>query len=267
MQNTLNLTLEMDPSLQFERSMKMGRICQFVFRFLLGFFSLTATFASATDKPTAILIHGSPGSKKSFQNLLKNQQILKYTDIVTDDRPGFGDKTTTDILFSFEDQVKAVQDLLQAIPIRKPIILVGYSYGSVIALRIAELNPERNIRILNISSVTNPQNITVEWYLCLLENLGSSLSFLAPIRQAHDESIHLSKTLNFVLSRLQQIKAPVILVHGEKDHLVPPRDLEVLNELEPVTYIRPGQGHDLIQTDRQFIADLLIRIAKNMTIK
>jgi len=252
-------------------SMKTARICHFVIRFLFGFLSLSTALATGqgekSEKPAAILIHGSPGNKSSFQDLLQNPRIQKYADVWIDNLPGAGDKANTDVVYSFEDQVKMVQDQIQQLPKSKPILLVGYSYGSVIALRIAELNSERNIRIVNISSVTNPQNITVEWYLCLLEKLGSAFSLFSPIRQAHEDSSNLSKTLNFVLSGLQQIKAQVILVHGEKDHLVPPRDLEVLNELKPTIHIRPNKGHDLMKTDRLFIGYLLVEIAKEMTIK
>ncbi len=86
-------------------------------------------------EPAVILIHGLPGTAEDFDLVTR---LLPGRRTIAIDRPGYG--FSTGGYFPFPRQLQAVQELIERLHLRRPI-LVGHSYGGAISLAFAERHP------------------------------------------------------------------------------------------------------------------------------
>jgi pimeloyl-ACP methyl ester carboxylesterase len=86
-------------------------------------------------EPAVLLIHGLPGTAEDFEDVTP---LIAGHRTIAIDRPGFG--FSTGGYFSFDRQLQAVQEAIEKLHLRKPV-LVGHSYGGTISLGYAERHP------------------------------------------------------------------------------------------------------------------------------
>ena len=85
--------------------------------------------------PVVMLVHGSPGNAKAWQRV--GERLADRHRVVAPDLPGHGDTTAQpagaipDVGYS----AMLVESLIESVG--RPAILVGYSYGGVVALAVA----------------------------------------------------------------------------------------------------------------------------------
>lgn len=84
-----------------------------------------------------VLIHGLPGTAEDFEDVVP---LLRGRRTIALDRPGFG--FSSGGYHPFDEQVETVVGLLDKLRIPKAVI-VGHSYGGLMALGLAERHPER----------------------------------------------------------------------------------------------------------------------------
>lgn len=94
---------------------------------------------SAADRPTVVLVHGSMDRGSSFR---RTQRHLADLNTLVYDRRGYAHSLSTGPARHLDDQVA---DLLAVVaPLGdRPVVVVGHSYGGVIALRAAASHPDR----------------------------------------------------------------------------------------------------------------------------
>ncbi|HEV7918697.1 MAG TPA: alpha/beta hydrolase [Solirubrobacterales bacterium] len=92
------------------------------------------------DRPGAgvpiVMIHGMPGLAHDFDgvaDLLEGQRLIAF------DRPGYGHSGGKPA--SFEEQVEAIRAALRVLRVDRAI-LIGHSFGGLIALRLAAAYPD-----------------------------------------------------------------------------------------------------------------------------
>lgn len=174
-----------------------------------------------------IFIHGSPGDASAFADYLINP--IPGTECVSVDRLGFGDSTTgvdaegaklNNVVTSYAEQAEAIKPLLVERNGRWPI-LVGHSLGGPIAAQLAAEAPDRVGGVLILAGSLNPEYETPKWYNNVLDWAVVRWITPTPIAHSNDEMMACRTETTKLADILKNVSCPVIVMHGEKDTLVP----------------------------------------------
>ena len=206
------------------------------------------------DKPnsraTLVFIHGSPATADAFHAQFKDSfgdaSLLAY------DRPGYGGSPSVGDSNNLPAQVDALGSLLDSIHLTN-CILIGHSYGGAIALKAAIDYPQYVRGILLVGGSVDPAQERV----LLVQRVGAwpliRRLIPEPLDCCNRELLALKADLLTLQTRLSRLHAHVLMLHGTKDRLVPPANVEFLErELRKVgktdlfaKMIVPGGNHFL----------------------
>ncbi len=178
----------------------------------------------ADTLPTIIFLHGSPGSWDAFSAYLQDTDLLKKYRMVSIDRPGFGYSTFGNAM-NLANQSTIISPLFQVLSNAKPVYLVGHSLGGPLVVQLAADNPGIiNAIVILAGSIDPAQEKPERWRTLLMNN---PLQYLVPgaLRPSNVELWFLKKDLKLLAPRFSEINARVILLHGNKDQLVPYENL------------------------------------------
>jgi predicted alpha/beta-fold hydrolase len=93
--------------------------------------------------PTLLMLHGTPGSISYYSRRFADSTIQKNFKVYAVDRPGYGYSGFGDPEPSIQTQSEMIRPILDSLNKAKhPIIVLGGSYGSSIACRLAMDHPE-----------------------------------------------------------------------------------------------------------------------------
>lgn len=164
-----------------------------------------------------ILVHGTPGSASGWADFLLDPPA--HLDVVALDRPGFGRSQHTGAVTSLGAQAAAVAALLPGDGRRA--VLLGHSLGGAIAARVAAEHPQQVAALVLLAASLDPALEKVH----PLQRVGAwpGVRALLPraIRHANEELLALEPELRALAEWLPRISAPVLIVHGTQDDLVP----------------------------------------------
>jgi len=177
-----------------------------------------------------VFVHGSPGNAGEWARFLADVPKTQYNLAI--DRPGFGESGGEPEV-DLKAQAKAVQPLLGT-PGGEGVIVVGYSYGGAVALRLAADYPDRVAGLLLIASAADPTRDEVH----PLQELAAIDFFKAllprELTNANAELLALRPQLEDLAAALGQIKVPVTIVQGLSDTLVPPENATYIQAMLPL---------------------------------
>ena len=164
-----------------------------------------------------IYVHGTPGSLEGWSDYV--QEPLPGTQSIALDRPGFGDSQPDQAVTSLTQQAAAVAALLPADG--RPAVLVGHSLGGAVVAKVAAEHPQRVRALVLLASALDPaqEKINPLQYLGLHWPVSAMLP--REMRNANQELMVFKGELEALQPLLPQITAPIIIVHGTKDPLVP----------------------------------------------
>ena len=198
------------------------------------------------DGQLYVMVHGTPGAATGWADYIQNPPA--GSQIIAIDRPGFGKSTTNRSFQKLTDQLSALR---QIIPIDKTnIILIGHSLGGPIVAQYAVEYPEQVQSVIFLASSLDPALEKIH----PLQYVGNwaVIRPLLPtaIRNANEELMTLKPQLEALSSLLNKIKAKIVIVHGDKDKLVPVENVEFLkthltSAKSIETIIIPGKNHFL----------------------
>ncbi len=176
------------------------------------------------DAPRVIYVHGTPGDAGAFLDYVVHP--VAGLDAISIDRPGFGE-TGGPAVPSFESQAKAIEPLLVKHQGRWPI-LVGHSLGGPIAARVAADYPDRVSGIVIVAGSLDPALEKWKWFNSAGEMLIVQ-AFLSRGLVHSNQEIRQAKAQTTELAHvLDQIRCPVIIIHGTKDELVPVANVDYM---------------------------------------
>jgi pimeloyl-ACP methyl ester carboxylesterase len=200
---------------------------------------------------TIILLHGWGCDHAIFQNIAT--LLLKDYEVCTLDLPGFGKSEAPKTCWDTNDYSNFIKDFIKKENITNPI-LIGHSFGGKIAISYASQNPVEKLILVGSAGIKPKRNIkyraSVLWFKLfkkltklllsqkqagrIIENKRKN-SGSADYRNARGIMRDiLVKVVNEDLQHLMpRVKAPALLIWGDKDTATPVRDAQLMQKLIP----------------------------------
>ncbi|MBK5278156.1 MAG: alpha/beta hydrolase [Bacteroidia bacterium] len=226
------------------------------------------TYLKAGDEtlPLVVFVHGSPGSLSAFIDFLGDTSLLRKTQMISVDRPGFGHSNFGNAEPSLQKQAACLKPLLEKHKNNRPVILVGHSLGGPLIARMAIDYPELIDGLVIVAGSVDPELEPHEtWFRAPLAT--PFLKWILPrsMRASNDEIYKLKPELQDMLPLWKSLTTPTIVIQGKKDSLVPPGNVEFAKQMivnaplkivlvEDMNHFVPWSRPELI---REGIIDLL----------
>ncbi|BDD09802.1 hypothetical protein FUAX_22340 [Fulvitalea axinellae] len=169
------------------------------------------------DLPVLLLVHGSPGDYKALINIANENRVKESFRPVLVDRPGYGE-TKIKKKMTVADQARLFSNLLDSLDADEAYLL-GHSYGGAVVAEMLTLNNPKVKGALLLAPTLSPKHQKRKYYNYLAKGFSPVLS--RGLASSNKEMWTLSKELESLQGRLNRIRVPVLMMHGEKDWLVP----------------------------------------------
>jgi pimeloyl-ACP methyl ester carboxylesterase len=174
-------------------------------------------------KPLVLFVHGSPGSLSAFIDFMADTALLKKAQLISVDRPGFGDSNFGYGEKSVKQQAAVLKPILEKYKSTRPIILVGHSMGGPIISRMAMDYPELIDGLVIVAGSIAPDLEPNEtWFRAPLATPFLRWVLPRSFRASNTEIYHLKPALQDMIPLWPKIKARTIVIQGQKDVLVDP---------------------------------------------
>jgi triacylglycerol lipase len=188
--------------------------------------------AGIRRRPRFCSIHGSPGHKQDFDRL--GPLLAIHGRVIAPDLPGFGASTHDIPDYSFRAHARYLLALMDRLAIRRAHV-VGYSMGGGVALNMIDIEQGRVASLTMLSAIgVQEMELTGSYYLNHLVH-GVQLGGLLALREATPHMGALDGAMldvpyarNFYDSDqrplrevLQRVDVPTLVLHGDRDPLVP----------------------------------------------
>ncbi|HLZ86831.1 MAG TPA: alpha/beta hydrolase [Puia sp.] len=225
-------------------------------------------YLSIGDNPDAsvLFIHGAPSSLSYWKSYLADSVLLSRATMYAVDRPGYGYSGLADPLPDISAQAGVIRLILDSLhKAHHPIIVVGVSYGSPIACRLAMDYPELVDGLVLVAPPLGPGREKIFWFTYPVEN--PLIHWVVPrmLQTANQEKIHHKEELTKMLPLWERIHVPVIYLQGDKDGLVDTSNAGFAREHmtnAPSLDIRmiPGRGHLIAFAEKDRIEKAIIEL-------
>lgn len=225
-----NPTISVEPDLKKFKSEHSDQIQEFKGQ------NRTMRYAWSGDpsKPPLLLVHGSPGSWDSWSHFLMDSELQKKFQVIAVDRPGYGGSTPGVTVTSLAIQAADIMEVLKINKSQSPAILVGHSYGGPVIARAAMDFPDQVSGLVFVASSVSPDLEETKWFQ--YPAAWWPIRFLIPtaLRVCNEEILPLKSELLLMMPFWKNIKARSVLIQGGQDDLVPPENLNFLEQhLDP----------------------------------
>lgn len=107
-----------------------------------------------TDAAVVVMVHGLRGTHHGLERIVAQ---LPDRCVVVPDLPGFGDSSPMTRRHDVDGYASVVLELIERVVGRtRPVVLLGHSFGSVIAARVASRAPELVWRLILVNPIATP---------------------------------------------------------------------------------------------------------------
>jgi len=172
-------------------------------------------------RPTLLFLHGSPGSISYYGRRFSDDSIARNFFVLAVDRPGYGYSGFGDPEPSIQKQAAMIRPLLDSLyHAQHPIIVVGSSYGSSVACRLAMDYPGLVDGLVLTGPSLAPGQETMFWITPVIENPLVRWFIPRAFRSANTEKYHHRDELEKMLPYWKNIHVPVAYLQGAKDNII-----------------------------------------------
>jgi len=171
--------------------------------------------------PSVVLVHGSPGSWSSFISYFYDEEFLARHSVLAVDRPGFGESLPARAEPSLEIQARRIAEAVRASGASLPAVWLGHSLGGPVVAQLAADYPDMVHGLVLVAPSIDPDLEKRRWFNWLAE--APPVRWLLPRdwRNSNREIFPHKRELQKLAARLGAAEAPAIVIHGDKDGLVP----------------------------------------------
>ncbi len=206
---------------------------------------LRALFRPGNKNNLLLLIHGAPGSLSDYRVQISDNDLLNKYSILSVDRPGYGESyyglAETDI----DLQAARIEDfVLEYYPDYK-VTIAGHSYGGPVAARIAMRNNLKLDKLFLLASAHDPDNEKLFFFNRPLESPLLSWILSPELGVSNTEKVNHIESLKAIEKDWAEINIPIIVIHGEKDNIVPYENVAFLNKFFDAAQLKIINGDSL----------------------
>jgi pimeloyl-ACP methyl ester carboxylesterase len=212
----------------FEKKEKKGTLHQYEFDHQ----KINYLKVGDEELPLVVFVHGSPGSLSAFIDFMADTVLLSKAQLITVDRPGFGESNFGYGEKSMARQSSVLKPLIEKNKLSRRVILVGHSMGGPVISRMAMDYPELIDGLVIVAGSIDPDLEPNEtWFRAPLAT--PFLRWILPrsFRASNQEIYHLKPELQEMLPLWEKIKASTIIIQGKKDVLVDPANAQFAKKM------------------------------------
>lgn len=210
---------------------------------------------------TVPFIHGAPSSISYFRNYLADSSLLKNAQLFAEDRPGYGYSGFGNPETSIQEQAEMIRPILDRLHhINHPVIVVGVSYGTSVACRLAMDHPGLVDGLALVAPALAPGEEKIPAIACTIENPLIKWMIPRMLISANSEKLSHKEELTKMLGGWNKIMVPVKYLQGAEDGLVYPSNAIFAKEkLTCAAYLDvqliPGRGHPIAFSEQKLIGN------------
>ena len=196
-------------------------------------------------KQPVIFVHGSPGSWQGWVRFINDPELIEKFYLIAVDRPGFGKSNFGQSEPSIQNQAEALFAVIKNENLINPI-LVGHSLGGPVIARMAMNHPNEISALVFVAASVSPDLEETKWFQYPATWFGVKQVIPTELRVCNEEILALKDNLNEMLPLWSKITAKTIIIHGEKDDLVPVANKDfLLKHLNPNVIVDVAVDADL----------------------
>ena len=217
--------------------------------------------AGSSERPKVLFLHGSPGSWTNWKGYFKEKDLLGAAHLIAPDRPGFGGSGPNKAEPSLQKQADAMVEVLRHVEDPGKAILVGYSLGGPLAVKIAQEYPEWVESIVLVAPSIDPELEETKWIQ--YPATWKAVNWIVPdfALNSNREIMPLKVELEAMLPKYKDITVPVSMLQGTSDQLVPKENADFAEEWfvnAPLKVERiPNTTHEIVWTQHEKVAETL----------
>jgi pimeloyl-ACP methyl ester carboxylesterase len=209
-----------------------------------------------------LFVHGSPGSWDNFKAFLKDSFLLQHCQLMSADRPGFGEAAKGGAEDELRLQAEALLPILKRQ--KQPVVLVGHSYGGPVIVQMAILYPQYIKGLVIVAGAVDPDLEPSNWYRFPLKYTPLRQAIPSFFRSSNDELLPLKNELQQMKPNWNKIRCPVVVVQGGKDVLVAPGNAAFIKQQLPqvkvTTIWKENMNHFVPWSDPDLIIEGVKRV-------
>lgn len=211
-----------------------------------------------------VFVHGSPGSWSAFIDFFKADSLLARFDLISVDRPGFGNSGFGEAEPSMAMQAYAINEVLKQFP-KKQKILLGHSLGGPVVARMAMDYPDSYLGMILIAPSIDPEMEEEEWYRKVIDTQVGAFFTPKEFEVSNEEILPLKQELTDMVPLWKEIKIPTIVIQGTEDSLVPKENAAFAQKMLPDSllelYMLEGVNHFIPWTHPEVIIKAIHSLA------
>lgn len=215
------------------------------------------------DTPPVILMHGWGCNSSTVASIAS--ALATDRKVYSMDLPGHGKSQEPPFPWGIEDFTRLVENFTKTLNIKNPT-LIGHSFGGRIAIMMGSRNDIRNIVLVDAAGIKPKRKLKYYIKVYSFKIARRILPFLVGKKKAGNiidkwrnksgsaDYKASSPMMRAVMSKcvnedlkgvMPYIKAPTLLIWGEKDTATPLSDAQTMNKLIPDSGLVsfPGAGH------------------------
>lgn len=205
-----------------------------------------------------VLLHGW-GQNIEMMKFLGDRFCDNYRVTILD-FPGFGESLEPSVAWTIEDYALLLEDFINKLKIKKPII-IGHSFGGRVAIRYSAINPISKLVLFGSPCIRTTEELplSIKFLKKLktlpgMNSLGEKMKKYIGSRDYKAASPIMRQTLVNVVnedlsSYAQKIKAPALLIWGEADTEAPVEEAKLLEGImyDAALIVLPGTHYAYIE--------------------
>ena len=221
---------------------------------------------SGQPELTVIFIHGIASDSSTFDNALsylEGTKSLQNIRFVAFDLLGSGKSHKSDELnYDFTEQLFALENAIDELKIKTPVVMVGHSMGTMIVTRFADTHRRMVKKLILISApVYREEDVKNPVFEKALDGFRAAVS-----RKSKEilEDKAFNNELKYIVSNpnnysfLRRLTKPTIMIYGDMDTIIAPFNIPGILKLNPnITAIKTSGGHSVSREKYTKLVEIL----------